>query len=208
MSWTLLILCLLAPIGAIDVLYYHLYRFRLYSRPHSVAEQATHLVRQACFVLVVVILAGGVSSNEADVVVLFLLGLDLVNSGIDVWLEPRSRAQLGGLSRGEYLLHFLGTFGSGLATASYLAERSALPIPAASGAVGLQSAALIVGGSLLFAIEAGLFLCAVLTRWQRSSALAGSIVFEAPDAVVQPDNDWSAFACRPLEARVRMAGLT
>jgi hypothetical protein len=169
MSWTLLILCVLAPIGAMDVLYYHLYRFRLYSQPHSVAEQATHLVRQACFVLVVAILSQGVSSSKADAVVLFLLGLDLVNSGIDVWLEPRSRAPFGGLPRGEYLLHFLGTFGSGLATASYLVERGALPIPPANGALGGQSVALIAGGSLLFAIEAGLLLRAVLSRWQRSS---------------------------------------
>jgi hypothetical protein len=107
---TLLILCALAPIGAIDVLYYHLYRFRLFERDHSVAEELTHLVRHVCFVALVALLASGVG-GWADRVILVLLVVDLINSAADVLLEPRSRAPLGGLPAGEYFLHFLGRSG-------------------------------------------------------------------------------------------------
>ena len=154
MSTTLLILGALAPVGAIDVLYYHLYRFRLFERDASAGEEVTHLVRQAAFVAMVLLLATGVQSALVDVALIALFALDLVNSAIDVLLEPRARAPLGGLPQGEVFLHFLGTFGMGLATASYLYERGVMPV----AAVPLwQIAPLVTGGSVLFFVELSLF---------------------------------------------------
>lgn len=162
MTLTLLVLVAIAPIGAIDVLYYHLYRFRLFERSESAAEELTHLVRSVVFVVAVLLLARGVDETT-DRIVLALLVADLVNSALDVWLEPRSRAALGGLPRGEYLLHFLGTFGSGLAAATYLFERTRLPLAPATGWLAQQSVMLVVTGALLFTLEAGLFARA---RWR------------------------------------------
>lgn len=164
MSTTLMILVAIAPIGAIDVLYYHLYRFRLYRQPQSVAEEITHLVRHVTFIAVVVLLARGVSTTTTDHVLLGLLCVDLVNSAADVLLEPSSRAPLGGLPRGEYFLHFLGATGAAAATASYLFERSAGPIAPASGWLGWQSGALIWSASALCLLETALFLHAIATR--------------------------------------------
>jgi len=161
---TLLVLGMIVPIGAIDVLYYHLHRFRLYEREQSVAEELTHLARHVTFVALVALLAGGVRDAWTDAAILALFAFDLLNSSADVLLEPRSRASLGGLPPGEYFLHFLGTFGTAAATATYVFERSELPIAPAQGWVALQSTSMIVGGVALFALEAALFVRALRSR--------------------------------------------
>ena len=155
MSTTFLVLSALAPIGAIDVLYYHLYRFRLFERGASTGAEVTHLLRQGAFVAMAALLATGVQSRLADSAILALFAFDLVNSAVDVLLETSSRASLGGLPRGEVFLHFLGTFGMGLAAASYLYERSALPL---ASAPLWQAAPLVAGGATLFLVELVLFL--------------------------------------------------
>lgn len=154
MSTALVVLCVIAPVGAIDVLYYHLYRFRLFERRASLGEEVTHLARQACFLAIVALLAGGTPSTVADYALVALLLLDFVNSAIDVALEPQSRAALGGLPRGEVVLHFLGTFGSGLATAAYFFERG----KSYAAPPAWQVAPLLASGALLFFVELALFL--------------------------------------------------
>ncbi|MBK6919958.1 MAG: hypothetical protein IPH07_21350 [Deltaproteobacteria bacterium] len=158
MSTALWILLVLAPLGAIDVVYYHLYRFALYARPASVAEQITHLVRQACFLAVVALLAMGTPGPIARVALVVLLAVDLVDSAVDVLLEPRSRAALGGLPPFEYFLHFVGTFGSGLASAAYLLEYGK---PFAAAPVWMVAPTLILGAALL-GLESALFVRARL----------------------------------------------
>lgn len=160
MSTALLVLCVIAPVGAIDVFYYHLYRFRLFEREASVAEEVTHLVRQACFVAIVALLAMGTPCATADYALLMLFAVDLVNSVIDVALEPRSRMALGGLPRGEYVLHFLGTFGSGVAAAAYVFERGTELAPAPVW----QVAPMIASGVVLLVVETGLFVRAIARR--------------------------------------------
>lgn len=171
---TLTILALLAPIGAIDVLYYHWYRFRLYEQPSSVAEELTHLARGAAFLALAAVLSQGVADPETDALVLGLLAFDFLNSALDVALEPRSRAPLGGLPGGEYFLHFLGLFGAGFVLAHYLSARTTLPIPAVSGWAQVQANLLIVGGAALLLVELGLFLRARQRAWRaaRLGALA------------------------------------
>jgi hypothetical protein len=161
---TLLILSVIAPIGAIDVLYYHLYRFRLYRREQCVFEELTHLVRHATFIALVALLARGVTSSVVDHVILALFVVDIINSSADVLLESRSRAELGGLPRGEYFLHFVGTLGAGAAGISYLYERARIPLEPAYGLLAWQSAALVASGTLLFLVESGLFARAIFAR--------------------------------------------
>jgi hypothetical protein len=152
-SVTLMILAALAPIGAIDVVYYHWYRFRLFER--APLEELTHLVRKTVFLVVVALLSTGVSAPAVDTAILVLLAVDFMNSAADVLLEPRSREALGGLPAGEYFLHYLGTFGTGVASAAYLFERRSLPLPAAPT---WQSVVLIAGAAVTFAIGAALVL--------------------------------------------------
>jgi hypothetical protein len=158
-SATLTVLSALAPVGLFDVGYYHLYRFRLFERTASRAEELTHLVRQATFVAIAVVLAGGVRTPVEDRTLLALFALDFTTSLVDVMLEPSSRKALGGLPPGEYVLHFLGTFGMGIAAATYLFERRELPLVAAPW---WQTAPLIVGGLAILLVELGLVLRARL----------------------------------------------
>lgn len=160
MSTALLVLCVIAPVGAVDVVYYHLYRFRLFEREASVAEEVTHLVRQACFIGIVALLAMGTPCPTADRALLALFAADLVNSAVDVALETRSRRPLGGLPPGEYVLHFLGTFGSGVATAAYVFERGTAFAPAPTW----QVAPMVVTGVALLAVETALFVRAIARR--------------------------------------------
>ncbi|MCA9611598.1 MAG: hypothetical protein H6721_08580 [Sandaracinus sp.] len=164
---TLFVLAMIAPIGAIDVLYYHLFRFRLFEREQSVAEEITHLMRHLTFVALVALLSRGVCDGWTDAAVITLFAIDLVNSSADVLLEPRSRQALGGLPAGEYFLHFLGTFGVAIATATYFFERASLPIAPAEGWPALQSTLMIASGLGLFALEAGLFVRALRARAKR-----------------------------------------
>ena len=128
-----LLLCLWAVFGAIDTVYYHLYKCRLYEKPDSHREFFTHLTRTVIF-FVLVLWVMFVSERARY----FLLGLwlllvfDFINSLADVLLEPHSRQTLGGLSRGEYFIHMLCMFLSGMivaAAAFYTSQSPALTGP-------------------------------------------------------------------------------
>ncbi|MBI3651587.1 MAG: hypothetical protein HY231_11275 [Acidobacteria bacterium] len=104
-------------IGGLDVVYFHLYRFRLYRRPASVAEEITHLARAALFIAMLLVVM--FAPSEARRLLLALFVADLANTLADVLIERRSRASLGGLPSAEYLLHILGSLLSGAAIAAF-----------------------------------------------------------------------------------------
>lgn len=106
-----------ALIGVVDVGFFHLYRFRLYAQPGSVAEEITHLARHVLFLGIVLTIL--LEPPSARALVLGLFALDLANTVADVLLERRSRAPLGGLPSVEYLLHVLGTLLTGMAIATF-----------------------------------------------------------------------------------------
>ena len=145
-------------VGAADVLYFHLYRFRLYAAPGSVAEEITHLARHTLFVAILLVILAAPAHGRALVVGLFLA--DLANTVADVLLERTSRAPLGGLPSGEYLLHILGTLLTGMAVATFWwnppGDLSAVQVARGWATVGI--------GSTLFAIEASLFGRAIARR--------------------------------------------
>jgi hypothetical protein len=180
MSITLTILAAACTVGAVDVLYYHLHRFRLFAQEGSVAEEITHLLRHVTFLAVIPLLASGSTSPAVDRAILALLAIDLVNSAADVLLERRSRAPLGGLPSGEYLVHFLGTFGTGLAAASYLFERRALPLRAPEGIFAWQVRGMMALGLALLVIEGSLFARALVRRSRARAASASGRIEANP----------------------------
>jgi hypothetical protein len=119
MQITLLILLAVAPLGALDVVYFHLYRFRLYSRRRSLREEATHLVRGVLFPLGLGLLLHGRPEGAWFWLVVALFAIELVNSLVDISLEPASRLpeRVPGL---ELVIHSLGATMMGAAAASYV----------------------------------------------------------------------------------------
>ena len=144
-------------LGAVDVFYYHLYRFRLFRKTECVAEEITHLIRHAVFLALLLLLSSGSSSHAMDLTVLGLFVLDIANSAVDVLLERRSRATLGGLPSGEYLIHTLSSFGMGVAVAAYVFARPTLPLPEPTGILALQVKGMLGVGIVLFVVEGALF---------------------------------------------------
>jgi len=159
---TLSILAVVGTIGAIDVLYYHLYRFRLYSQPGSVAEEVTHLLRNAIFIALLLVCMQPATGQWARLA-FFLFAADMGNSVIDVLLEKGSRAGLGGLPSGEYLVHILSTFGTGVAVASYTMALGS-PSPVLEGLLLWQVWGMIAMGLTLLAVEGVLFARALGAR--------------------------------------------
>jgi hypothetical protein len=145
-------------VGAVDVGYFHLYRFRLYSQPGSVAEEVTHLARHVLFVAIVLTML--LQPPFAGTLIVGLFLADLANTVADVLLERSSRAALGGLTSAEYLLHVIGTMLTGMAVATFWwAEPGAL-----SSTQLARGWVTVVLGSTLFVLEASLFARAVRHR--------------------------------------------
>jgi hypothetical protein len=117
---TLFLLSIAAPIGAIDVLYFHIYKFKLARRPESRAETMTHIARSLMLapVLIVVVMFEPTGWWFWALAALFVI--DFVNSAVDAYLERDSRAGLGGLPRLEYIIHIVGATLMGAVAASFL----------------------------------------------------------------------------------------
>lgn len=163
-----------ALIGAIDVLYFHIYKFRLYGRQESAAEQVTHLSRAALFLVMTAIVLFSDGSPAARLFLIGIFSLDLLNTVIDVILEKDSRENLGGLPSGEYLLHIVGTFFTGVAVATFWWHSSS------AGFSGFEPTTvqwtrgiltLVLGGGL-FLLEAGLFASALYRRREAATVSA------------------------------------
>jgi hypothetical protein len=115
-----LVLALLAaPIGAFDVLWFHIRTFRLYEVPSSRTETMIHLVRGAVFSSAVFLLANYRFEGFWFWLIGALFVADLTVNVLDVLVEPGSRAPLGGIPRAEYLLHVVGSMFSGAVAATY-----------------------------------------------------------------------------------------
>ena len=106
-------LCLFAFLGSVDIGYFHIYRYRLCRVPASRGEQITHLLRSLLFLATLFWVMHVDGRGPASLALPGLLRADLVNSMIDVLLEPASRQELGGLPPLEYAVHMLTMFLSG-----------------------------------------------------------------------------------------------
>jgi hypothetical protein len=116
----LAIMSAVAPIAAIDVLYFHLYKFRLYAHRASQLETVTHLARALLFGAAAFLLARGEPHGAWFWVIAGLAAADFGNNVADVLLEPRSRAPLGGLPPLEYAIHIVGATASGVIAGAWV----------------------------------------------------------------------------------------
>src|SRR5262245_59106415 len=104
--WTLT-----GAVGAIDGLYFHLYKFRLYKRPESRLEHLAHTVRDI-LVPPMIWFAFGDSSIAPSLrleVLIALIAADWLAAAWDVLLEKKSRVELGGMPHFEYFIHVAAT---------------------------------------------------------------------------------------------------
>jgi hypothetical protein len=175
----LLLIFIVAPIGAIDVLYYHVYRFRLARRLESWAETSTHVVRSLILGLGTLLLV----YQPAGLWFWFvaaLFALDFVNSAVDAFLEQDSRASLGGLPRLEYVIHVIGATFMGAITVTFVIGGwqlagldTALDPRDVPMLMKLNAIAVSAGAFALAGYEAGVML---ISAWRRTGGRAQSAV--------------------------------
>lgn len=163
MNIALTIFLIAGPIGVIDVLYFHIYRFRLWERPASTAEHLTHLARGFLFPFVLWLLIAGEPHGVWALVLIGLFAIDFVVSAIDLWVEPASRAP-DVVPQLELMIHYLGATAMTVGGAFAIAEASqwiSLPtelVPRAVPAFQYWAAwAGIIGAVALTIVEGALF---------------------------------------------------
>jgi hypothetical protein len=99
------ILTLAGALGAVDVLYFHIYVCRLYTRRQSAIENVTHAVRSALFTTFFFVIMFVDARGAWWWLYPALCAVETTNSMLDTFLEKGSRADQGGLRNGEYCLH-------------------------------------------------------------------------------------------------------
>ena len=161
-------------VAAVDGLYLHLWKYRLYARPESRREHKLHTAQGALFVPVVFFLFYGDFGGAALWAGVLFLAAEQVVEILDVLDERDSRASLGGLSSTEYALHAVAITARTAAVALALAAKPlvawSLDAPLVTGpghawasSVGLQ---MVIGNILVV----GLHLWLMLPRYQRLPA--------------------------------------
>src|SRR4051794_36982033 len=101
------LLLLAGHLGFFDVLYFHGWRCRLATRSECQREVALHTARHLIYGLQFLWVANLRLHGAAILILVALYAADIYVAWADVWEETRSRAGLGGLSRGEYLMHVI-----------------------------------------------------------------------------------------------------
>jgi hypothetical protein len=112
-------------LGTVDGLYFHLWRDRLHTRPASRREHWVHTWRTLLFAALLPTLFLWQTAGALLWAGLLLLGLDQALELWDMFTEKDSRADLGGLSTSEYVLHMSSSTARGAALALGLAARPA-----------------------------------------------------------------------------------
>ena len=116
------LLLVLGVLGAADILFFHTLRQGIRKHPGARAELVTHFLRGPTYCLLFLVVPNLVLGGWAFAGLLLLLLVDLGISLADFWLEWESRRDLGGLPRGEYLLHVLLAMLFGALVAAILYE--------------------------------------------------------------------------------------
>jgi len=156
MATLLVLFMVLAAIGAFDVGYYHLYKLRLFERPECNHEQLAHTCRGLLFCGMLSLVAFGEPQGGFVMALLVLFAFDTVNTIADTFVEQDSRASLGGLERGEYMTHVMGSVCIG--AAAMFATLTLWPnIRAATEMVGYSGleARLAIGTKVLLLLTGG-----------------------------------------------------
>jgi hypothetical protein len=110
-------------LGAVDGIYFHLSRYRLFAHDESRGEHALHTVRSVLVLPMLVLLFLGDASGVYLWIATACVALDQVVLFLDLRAEARSRSRFGGLSAAEYQIHVLANGMHGIALALALASR-------------------------------------------------------------------------------------
>lgn len=125
-------------LSTFDGVYLHLWRYRLWARDASRREHWLHTARALLFAPTVVLVFAAPTAGLMLWAGVSLLVIDQVFELLDVAEERRSRAGMGGLPSGEYLVHAVLVTMRAAAVALALAARPeaawALDAPATIGA--------------------------------------------------------------------------
>ncbi|HMO79204.1 MAG TPA: hypothetical protein PKD24_00295 [Pyrinomonadaceae bacterium] len=146
-------------VGAVDMFYFHFWKYKLHTRPESRYEHKLHMTFAFLMVPVAFLLYFQNFGGYALWAGVFFVAATLVTEMLDVFSEGDSRASLGGLTTGEYSLHVAATI---LKVASFAfifaakpAEAWSVASPALLGSYGYMGemiAIKVMGGSLLIGV--------------------------------------------------------
>jgi hypothetical protein len=113
-------------LGAIDGLYFHLQRYRLFAHPESRSEHALHTVRAFLLLPPLTLLYLAEPAGPYLWVAAACIAADQVALALDVRAEATSRRRFGGLSAAEYQIHIAANGLHSVALALALASRPAV----------------------------------------------------------------------------------
>jgi hypothetical protein len=116
----LYLLTLAGLVGSYDVLYYHIYKLRLYRQRDAVWENITHAIRALLFGCMMITVLNLECTGGWWLLYPVLLSCELTNTMTDTIFEPSSRRNMGGLPPVEYSLHVFLSIVTGAALASIL----------------------------------------------------------------------------------------
>ena len=101
------LLLTLGILGATDILLYHSVSHGIRTHTESRRELITHALRGPTYATLFLVVPNFQLHGAFAVMLALLLIFDTAISIADFWLERQSRAALGGLPSGEYVLHML-----------------------------------------------------------------------------------------------------
>lgn len=123
MTIVLALLLVNAMLGAWDTLWYHEYRARLARRiEHTATELKLHAARDAIYTVVYVVLGWWRPEGWLVVILGAALAAEIVITLTDFVVEDRDRPAIGGIARGERILHTLMAIVYGAMLARLLPE--------------------------------------------------------------------------------------
>jgi hypothetical protein len=101
------LLLALGVLGGIDILFYHSISHSIRTHAESRWELVTHAMRGPTYAILFLVVPNFETRGLWALLMALLLIFDVGISVADFWLERRSRAELGGLPSGEYVLHMI-----------------------------------------------------------------------------------------------------
>ena len=113
-------------LGAVDGVYFHLQRYRLFAHPESRGEHALHTVRALLVLPPLTLLYLAEPAGLYLWIAAVCIAADQVALALDVRAEATSRRRFGGLSAAEYQIHIAANGLHSVALALALASRPAL----------------------------------------------------------------------------------
>ena len=96
-------------VGTVDLFYYHIWKYKLHTRPESRNEHKLHMAFAFLMVPLAYFLYYQDFGGYALWAAVFFVAAALVTEMLDVFTEGDSRASIGGLTTGEYSIHVAAT---------------------------------------------------------------------------------------------------